>query len=163
MSSIKPINLATWFLWFAIDFAVIASLKKAKRPFELMVVFTVGTGIIALIGTVNYLLGRAVFEWGIAETLVVFAVIVALIIWWNTSDNIGVLATSSAMVIAGIPTWINAYDKPWEQSVVFWTMSGLACLFTYVGSPRTLYDRFMPACGVFANSIILSLALTRYL
>lgn len=163
LSANAPLNLASWVLWFTIDFALMASLAKAGKPYALMVAFTLGTAVITAIATYNFMTGKTSFTWGTAEWMTVATVGVALIAWKVTNNDVGVIVTTLAMVVAGIPTWVDAYHAPQEQSILFWSMSGGACLLTYFGSPKTFLARFMPASGVGANGIILLLSLRQFL
>jgi hypothetical protein len=154
-----PVNLATWALWFTIDFITIASLVRAKKQYALMVAFTTGTAVILMIALSNFLTGKTAFAWTSAETVCVIAVIVALLAWrlFNTASA-GVVATSLAMVVAGVPTWINAFSVPESQDVIFWSLGATACMFSYFGSPKGFVDRFMPMSGALSNGVIILLA-----
>ncbi len=163
LATSAPLNLATWALWLTIDFAVMLSLHRVKKPYELMAVFTVGTAVIVLISAYNLMAGKTPFVWGNAETFTVVAVVIALIIWKFTNDTVGVIVTTLSMVVAGVPTWIDAYRAPELQSVLFWTLSGSACYLTYLGTPKFFVARFMPLSGIFANGLILALSLRQYL
>lgn len=167
-----PLNLATWMLWLTIDFTVILSLRRAKQPIELMMAFLAWTGIIVLISTYNYGVGKATFTFGYPEMLAVVAVIIALVVWKyataiitrfklkQNADAIGVIMTTLAMVIAGIPTWINTYYDPTTASVLFWSLGGGGCFLTWLGSARG--ERFMPLSGWLSNGVIVILALRQF-
>lgn len=60
----------------------------------------------------KFLTGDASFEWGPAETVAVVVFVVALIVWKCTTDDMGVVMTTLAMVVAEFPIWINAYHQP---------------------------------------------------
>ncbi len=155
-----PVNLATWVLWFILDLALLLSLIKAKQPYEIMVAYTIGTAIISGIAMYNFITGLTPFAWGGAETVTIVAVVVALIVWKFTSHNVGVIMMTLAMIVAGIPTWINAYHDPAGQSVLFWSASATACTLTYFGSPKG--RRFMPGGGALSNALIVLLALRQF-
>jgi hypothetical protein len=158
-----PLNPATWMLWFTIDFLLIGALIKAGKPYLMMAVFATGTAAIMLISGYNFATGRTPFVWGNGETATVIAAVVAVIVWKRSSNNnIGVVMTTLAMLIAGVPTWIDAYHKPEEADILFWTMSAVACFMTYLGTPKSFYGSFMPIAGVLSNGVIIGLALTRY-
>lgn len=158
-----PLNPATWALWFIIDFVVILALKKAGKNYSLMLAFIVWTGLILAISLYNLAVGRATFTWGATESLAVASVIGALVIWKASSgENTGVFATTLALVMAGVPTWFNSYENPHQTDILFWSTSATACVLSFLGSPKTLGDRFMPAAGALSNGVIIALSLTRY-
>jgi len=157
-----PLNLATWTLWLIVNTSLAASLYRSEKPYELMAAYTVGTAIIAAIAVYNYTVGTTPLSWGIAETVTVVTVLIALVAWRFTTNDVGVIMTTIAMVIAGVPTWIDAYYRPESQSVLFWSVNALACVLSYFGAPPKFVARFMPLCGGLANCLIAVLALRQF-
>ena len=156
-----PLNLATWVLWLTIDGLLITSLIRAKKPYEIMIPFAAGTAIITAIAVYNFLAGSSSFLWGYAETVTVLVVIISLVVWKMKGDGVGAVMTTLAMVIAGIPTWVDAYQDPTTQSVLFWSLSAASCALSYFGSPKG--GRFMPGSGALSNGLIIVLALRQYM
>jgi hypothetical protein len=128
-----------------------------------MLVFTVGTAVIVAISLHNYLLGSATFVWSIKETITVFIVMLALVVWKFTNDDTGVITTTFAMVVAGVPVWIDTYHAPATQNILFWSIATGSCMLTYIGSPKKFIARFMPFCGAASNMLIILLACRKFL
>jgi hypothetical protein len=156
-----PLNPATWALWFTIDLLVIHAQREAKRDFGLMLAFTVWTGVILSVSLYNLATGRSEFRWGIPEWVASMAVICALGYWrrHRKNETVGVVSTTLALVIAAIPTWVDAAVSPEKVDTLFWCMSASACILGYIGNPKTLIDRFLPGMGTLSNGMIIVLAL----
>ncbi len=158
-----PLNFATWALWVLIDTSLLVSMVKAgnKRPW-IMIGFATGATTIALIALTKLLMGITAMSWGNPETLAAVAVAIALTIWKFTSNNAGVVSITVAMYVAMIPTLIDGWTKPVGQDPWFWGVCAIACLLTYIGSPKTIAGRFMPALGTFFNGLMAVLAFRQF-
>lgn len=162
-----PINFASFFLWLVIDVALVVAMFRARKPDDtawpwLMIAYTIGTGIVVLIATVALVRGESSFQWGAKESMTVVAVLVAMIVWYYKSDAWGVYMSTNAMLVASIPTYMDAWAKPAEQDVLFWTLSGLGCLLTIFGLPKTRVDRYMPVAGALSNGLIVALGARQF-
>ena len=100
-----PLNLASFGLWLLIDIAIVVALLRARKAGDkslpwLMIVFTVGTGVIVLLSTYNLSVGKNTSHWGTMETATVVAVVLAMVVWYKTSDKWGLIMSTNADAIA---------------------------------------------------------------
>lgn len=158
-----PLNLATWCMWTFIDSALLYSMIMAgnHRPL-IMIGFTTGACTIAALALEQYFNGQSSFVWGHVETLAAVAVGVALYTWRLTTNDGGVIAITTAMYVAMVPTLVDGWHKPTEQDPIFWGLCTLGCILTFFGSEKDIAGRFMPACGTLGNGLMTCFALRQY-
>lgn len=162
-----PLNLASFGLWLLIDVAIVVALLRARKVGDkslpwLMIVFTVGTGVIVLLSAYNLSVGKSTSHWGTMETATVVAVVLAMVVWYKTSDKWGLIMSTNAMLVATIPTWADALRNPATQDIWFWSLSCIGCFLTAIGSPKTLVDRYMPLAGTASNVLVIILAVRQF-
>lgn len=163
-----PLNLASFGLWLFIDVAIVVAMLRARPEGDhslpwLMIAYTVGTAVIVLLSLHNLSLGKSTFLWGTSETMTVIAVLVAMLVWYKTSDKWGLIMSTNAMLVATIPTWADALRDPASQDIVFWMLSCGGCFFTAIASPRTLVGCYMPVVGTLSNLLVIMLAARQFL
>ncbi len=166
MRSASALNPASWVMWVVIDVYLTYVLFRANVVAKwIMLAFTTGASIIALITLVQLSTGKTHWSWSNKETLAVITFAIPLMIRMMISGNTSraqvaaVVSATLAMNIAGIPTLIDAWNQPQSYDAIFWGASTVGCILTVVGSPRKFTDQFMPVIGTIFNGSIAALAL----
>lgn len=135
-------NLLTWALWGALDAVVAATIIVQGGNFLLLVVYTIGSTI-----TVYFILkagNKAAWTW--FETMVASLTIASMVIWYLSGGKVATIASTTAMLIAGIPQLIDAWKKPQDMPFLAYISYSIAnCLSTAGGKSWAIEERFYPA------------------
>lgn len=135
-------NLLTWALWATLDLVVAATIIVQSGSFLLPIAYFVGSTI-----TVFFIIkskGKASWTW--FESLVASITIVSMVIWYFSGGKVATVASTSAMIIAGIPQLIDAWKKPHSMPFMAFCAFLLANLLsTAGGSDWSIKERFYPA------------------
>ncbi len=142
-------NLATWLLWSALDAIAAVTIFLQDGNYLLAAAYTVGGSITALC-----ILKSRNFNWTRFESFVTFLVIVCLVIWYHSGPRNATIASTLAMVIAGIPQTVASYRKPWETPILIFVGYFFANLLSTLGGKDwSIEEVFYPAsatiyCGI---------------
>ncbi len=118
-TTIRP-NLASWLPWLAVDASVFAA-SIAQHVVTTMVVFGVFT-----LGTITVLIivirKKAMMKFGLVDGASLVVSGLALVAWWLTGDaKLALYINVVVVVVATIPSIINAWDKPETQDLRVWS------------------------------------------
>jgi hypothetical protein len=151
-----PQNIASWTTWTVLDILVVASTVAAgnKRPW-LQICMTVADSLIVFI-----IIKKGIWHWDAVETISTCGATLALYFWWKFGPKSAVVATTIAVVIAGIPTVHDAWLKPALASWWMWAGTSVACLLSTVGAKAwTIEDRLFPIVCLIFNLIMFILVI----
>lgn len=156
-----PLNPATWILWTVLDAFIAYSMVKAQHPSaKIMVAFTIGAGIIALLSIRQLVMGTIVWQWGTTETFTAICFAVLFVIrLMSASHKLSINMGATAMFVAGIPMLIDSWNKPEAQDALFWGMSTFGWLLTLSGTKKSFTGWYMPVGGAVFNGLITVIAL----
>jgi hypothetical protein len=111
-------SFTAWILGAFIDFFIFWVTLEEGGNFYLALAYGIGSLGIALV-----LLFQKKFRWKIWDTITAGAVIICLIIWWQTSNEMALIAGILASVISFIPqikdTATDPKKTPWIVYCVF--------------------------------------------
>lgn len=151
-------NLLTWVLWGTLDAVVAATIVVQDGSWLLPIVYTFGSGVTVLI--IKRHGDKASWTW--FETLVASLVIVSVVVWYLTTDAIATVASTCAMLIAGIPQLKDAWQKPREMPLAAYTMYAVANILCAAGGADwSVKERFYPASGAVFCLLITALSARR--
>jgi len=152
-------NLLTWALWGVLDAVVAATIIVQKGNFLLPVVYTIGSTL-----TVYFILkagNKAAWTW--FETMVASLTIASMVIWYFSGGKVATVASTTAMLIAGIPQLNDAWKKPQDMPFLAYISYSIAnCLSTAGGKSWAIEERFYPAGATVFCFLIAVLAARKF-
>ncbi len=146
-------SLLTWVLWAILDALVALTIIVQNGNFLLPTIYIVGSAVTAFLiyksGT------RASWTW--FESFIVFLVFVTMVVWRMSTDKAATIASTAAVVIAGIPQLIDAWKKPNEMPMAVFSSYFVANMLSAAGGKDwSIEERLYPfACAVLCLLIIL--------
>jgi len=152
-----PQNIVTWILWFLLDVVVMLSIIASgnKRPW-LAMSFVFGAFSVSLI-----LISKGMWKWGLVETLAVSGCVFSLIVWKAIGPKAAIIASTMAMLIAGLPATYDAWMFPNPASWWLWTGVAFGGLLNIFGAKGwTIQDSFLPI-GSFLYNILMTVLVLR--
>ncbi|MEK7519718.1 MAG: hypothetical protein AAB581_00525 [Patescibacteria group bacterium] len=139
-------NLFTWILWVAVDFVIAASVITQGGNFLLPVAYTVGSAITAFFIFASE--SRASWTW--IETVVALLVVASMGVWVYSGSKLATIASTTAMIIAGIPQLVDAWKKPREMPMPVFVSYFIANSLSAAGGKNwSIEERFFPVALAF--------------
>jgi len=146
-------SFAMWALWAVLDSTVTISLIVQRGNFWLPLGLAAGSVTLAFL-----LLVKGRFAWNWFETGILLLVLVCLAIWKFSGPKWATIATTTAIVIAGIPGMVELWRNPQPVLGRIWAGYTIANLLAlWGGTSWTIEERFAP--GVFAVQTVAFVAL----
>jgi hypothetical protein len=147
-------SFAAFFLWGLLDTIAMVSSVLQHGNFWLAASNVAGAFSIA-----GLLLYKRQFEWSRIETLTSVLVIICLAVWYRAGHTSAIVASSLAVVIAGIPQMVHTQRRPQDTPMtiyLIWLIANMLSLFA--GRAWTIDQRFYAVCGLVLCSSILAIA-----
>ena len=147
-------SFAAFFLWGLLDTIAMVSSVLQNGNFWLAASNVAGTFSIA-----GLLLYKRQFEWSRTETITSALVIICLMVWYSAGNTSAIIASSVAVVIAGIPQMAHTKRSPQDTPMTIygiWLVANTLSLFA--GRAWTIDERFYAVCGLVLCSSILGIA-----
>lgn len=136
-------NLLTWLLWGALDGIATATIIFQKGNFLLPAAYT----ICSLVTTYFILRTGKKSAWTRFESFVTMLVLVSIIAWYSSGSRIATIASTIAVVIAGIPQIVDAWKDPRSMPLVAYIGFSVAnALAIVAGKNWSIEERFYPVC-----------------
>ena len=150
-------NLPTWVLWTVLDVIIAASIIANGGNFVLSAVYAIGSGASAFF----IFKSKSKFSWTWFETMVAVLVLASMVVWYFSGSKVATVASTLAMVIAGIPQLVDAWKKPWEMPplAIYSGYVAASLLSVAGGKSWTVEERLFPvaACVLCLFIVIFSL------
>ena len=137
-------SFAAFLLWGLLDSIAMVSAMLVQGNFWLAASNVAGTFSVAAL-----LLLKRQYEWSRTETLTCVMVAACLIIWYNAGHTVALMASSVAVVIAGIPQMAHTWRSPRDTPIGvygIWMASNILSLVA--GKDWTIDERFYAGCGI---------------
>jgi hypothetical protein len=146
-------NLLTWALWCSLDGIVAATLIAQAGNFLLAAAYTIGSGVT----TVFIFRAGDHASWTKFHAMVVGLVVASMAVWYFSGSRMATIAGTIAMIIAGVPQFIDAWEKPKESPTLIYSAYVAAnCLAIAGGKNWSVEERFYPvSAGIFCLLITL--------
>lgn len=136
-------NMATWLLWGLIDGVAAGSLIVQHGNYLLPAGYTLGAVITTL-----FIIRSKSITWTWFESLVTVLVVICIIIWALSGPKMATVASTLAMVIAGIPQLFETYRKPHDTPLIIYTGYIIANGLSAMGAKDwSIEERFYPVCA----------------
>lgn len=146
-------SFAMWALWAGLDSTVTISLIVQRGNFWLPLGLAAGSVTLALL-----LLRQGRFAWSRFETVILALVVACLAVWHYSGPQWATVATTAAIVIAGIPGMAELWHNPQPALGRIWAGYTIANLLAlWGGAGWTIEERFAP--GVFTVQTVVFVAL----
>lgn len=145
-------NSVSWILWLALDIVSLLTAYYAgnKKPW-LQIAFSIGAFTV-----VGVLLVKGTWSWGFVEIISVIGVMISLLVWWKIGPTAGVIASTIATDIAGLPAMHDAIILPSDPaSAWMWGMIAISAICLLISTEKwTVKDRLYPASTLIYNTLM---------
>jgi hypothetical protein len=149
----KGQSFAMWALWAVLDTTMTISLIVQGGNYLLTAGFSIGSIVLAMILLTQ---GRA--TWSGFETFILTLVVICLAAWTVSGPKMATVATTAAILIAGIPGAIELWRHPEPAMGRLWGGYAVANLLALFGGHSwTIEERLAPA--VFTLQTVLMMAI----
>ncbi len=151
-------NLVSWILWFLLDGIVGVALLVQGGNYVLPLAYSAGCLV-----TVICILKHREYSWGCFEKLVVILVGICLAIWYFSGPWLATIATTLAVVTAGLPLLADTFKAPDKAPLlIFVGYFFVNTLSTIGGKEWSVEERLYPSAnGAFCLCLVL-FALRRF-
>jgi len=145
-------SFAMWALWAVLDTTMTIALIAQGGNYLLTAGFSIGSIVLAFTLLAQ---GRASWSW--FETLILVMVLICLGVWKVSGPKMATVATTVAILIAGIPGAVELWRHPQPAVGRLWGGYAVANLLAFVGGHSwTIEERLAP--GAFTLQTLLMLA-----
>jgi hypothetical protein len=150
-------SFVAFFLWAMLDsIATITTILKGGN-YWLPLSGASGAFIVAILLAI-----KKQVSWSFIDTITAILVIICLIVWYFGGARQGLVASSLAMVIAGIPQMAHTYKRPRETPAGAYLVFLVANILSLIaGKEWTVEERFYPACAVLLCLVIVLFCLRK--
>ena len=147
-------SFAAFFLWGMLDtIAMVSAVLQAGNY------WLAASNVVGAFGIAALLLYKRQFEWTITETITSLLVIVCLVIWYRAGNTVAIVASSLAVVIAGIPQMVHTRRQPEQTPIGAYLVWLSANILSFVsGRAWTIDERLYAFCAVILCVAILAIA-----
>src|ERR1041385_911137 len=150
-------SFAAFLLWALLDGIAAATTIIEGGNYWLALFNAIGSAAITLI-----LVRKKQVSWTWIETMTAILVVICLVVWYTSGELAGIVASSLAVFIAGIPQVIDTFKKPentpWLPYAVFLVGNVIALM---AGKAWTIEERFYQCISLSISVILLVLSLRR--
>jgi hypothetical protein len=136
----KGQSFAMWALWAVLDTTMTISLIVQGGNYLLTAGFSIGSIVLAVV-----LLAQGRATWSRFETLILTLVVICLAVWAVSGPKMATVATTAAILIAGIPGAIELWRHPEPAMGRLWGGYAVANLLALFGGHSwTVEERLAP-------------------
>jgi hypothetical protein len=158
-SGVAKQNILTWTLWMSLDVVLAASIiSQGGTAWLLPVVYCIGNAV-----TISVIWGTGDRgEWTWFEAMVTFLTLASMVVWYFAGDAMATIASTSAIMIAGIPQLKDAWKKPHEMPVrvyLGYLVGSVLCVAG--GADWSIKERFHSVAATMYGGAIIVLATRR--
>jgi hypothetical protein len=134
-------SFATWGLWAVLDAILTITLWQQHGNYFLSLGFAVGGIALAAV-----LLAKGCWSWGKFETTIALMVLASLAVWKFSGPRNATIAVTTAVVIAGVPGFVEMLRAPQPAAGKVWAGFTAANLLAFFGgTAMTVEERLVPA------------------
>jgi hypothetical protein len=135
-------NFATWALWTLLDVIATITIIIDKGNFGLVAAYVCG----GIATSVCILLSPAKVRLTWVELMTIALVLACIDIWIYFGSSMTVIASSVAVVIAGIPQGFDAWKNPDRKSAMIYAGYFIANTLSLIGGKNwSIEERYYPA------------------
>ena len=150
-------NFAAFLLWALLDVIATTTTIIEGGNYWLALSNATGSTIITLI-----LVGKKQVSWTRVETMTAILVVVCLLVWYTSGELAGIVVSSLAVLIAGIPQMVDTFKKPESTPVLPYAIFCVGNVVSFMaGRAWTIEERFYQAVSIFLTLVILVFSLRK--
>ena len=150
-------SFAAFFLWALLDAIATVTTFLQGGNYWLPFSNVVGSSTLALV-----LVVKRQVAWSWIENMTALLVLICLGVWYTVGEQLGIVASSLAVVMASIPQMAETYRAPQSTPVVpYFIFLGANILSFIAGRAWTIEERFYAGCSILLCVAIILLALRR--
>jgi hypothetical protein len=149
----KGQSFAMWALWAVLDTTMTISLIVQGGNYLLTAGFSIGSIVLAVI-----LLTKGHATWSRFESLILILVVICLAVWKVSGPKMATVATTAAILIAGVPGAIELWRHPEPAMGRLWGGYAVANALALCGGHSwTIEERLAPAVFTFQTVCMLAI------
>lgn len=150
-------SFAAFILWGALDIIAGITTYLEKGNWYLPAGYGLSATTVAV-----FLLAKKQFSWSKVEWMTLGMVIVCLVIWKTKGEQTAIIASSAAVVVAGIPQMKDTWNDPSSTPKVLYCFFLLANTLSLIaGKAWTIEERFYSSSVVLLTLVILALSMRK--
>lgn len=155
-SGVAKQNLLTWALWMALDVVLVASIaSQGGTGWLLPLVYAFGNA--ATISIIWRIGDRGQWTW--FEGMVTLLTLASMVVWYFAGDAMATVASTAAVMIAGVPQLQDAWKRPHEMPVrVYLGYLVGSALCVAGGADWSIKERFHSVAATLYGVVIITLA-----
>lgn len=140
-------NFTSWILWAILEGIITASIISQQGSFLLPATYSLGCVVVS----VSIAIRLKIFLWTWFETMIACLAIACMIIWSLSGAWVATIASTSAVLIAGIPLAIDCYKHPRDNPFLIYSCFLIANVLATAGARSwSVEERLYPAsCAAF--------------
>jgi hypothetical protein len=147
--------LSATLLWLLLDGLAAWTAFSSGGNWLLAAGYTVGCALAAVAS-----IYRGKTDFSKSDLSVAALVVICIVVWLGIGNIAGLIASSMAVFIAGVPTMIHYAHRPEEGQLSVWLLFSLANFIGLVGGLRQGYaleNWFFPVCAIAGSGIVMFL------
>ncbi len=145
--------LSATLLWLLLDSLAAWTAYSSDGNWLLAAGYTVGCALAAMAS-----IYRGKTNFAKSDLPIVALVIICIVVWLGIGDIAGLVASSLAVFIAGVPAMIHYRKRPQDGQLSVWLLFTAANLIGLFGREgNALADWFFPVCAVAGSGIVIGI------
>ena len=147
-------SFAAFFLWALLDGIATVTTFLEDGNYWLPLSNVVGSATLSML-----LVIKRQVSWSWIENLTALLVLICLAVWYTAGDELAIIASSLAVVLATIPQMAETYKMPQGTPVFPYVIFLTANILSFIaGRSWTIEERFYAGCSIFLCVMIIALA-----
>lgn len=150
-------SFAAFFLWALLDGIATVTTIIEGGNYWLALSNAMGSALITII-----LVRKKQVSWTWIETMTAILVVICLVVWCASGELAGIVASSLAVLVAGIPQMVDTFRKPestpWLPYAIFLVGNILSLI---AGRSWSIEERFYQCVSLFISLAVLVLSLRK--
>ncbi|MEI9920857.1 MAG: hypothetical protein WDO14_18995 [Bacteroidota bacterium] len=150
-------SFAAFLLWALLDTIATVTTIIEGGNYWLALSNAIGSFLITVI-----LISKRQVLWTWVESMTTVLVIICLLVWYTLGERAGIIASSLANLIAGIPQMVDTYKKPSGTPSLPYAVFFVGNVISLMaGKAWTIEERFYQGTSIILTVIILAFSLKK--
>ena len=145
-------SFATWVLWCILDIIVVWEVVTQHGNYLLYSVFALGTLLTAI-----SLIYKKIFSWGRFETFISILVTLCIAVIIICGSHYGIIFTTTALNIAGIPQLKDTFQNPKSTSKTAYLLFALSGMLSTIGAESWSVEERLPSMSAMIYCLLILL------
>lgn len=150
-------NFAAFFLWALLDGIATATTIIEGGNYWLALSNATGSAMITII-----LIVKKQVSWTWIETMTAILVVICLFVWFTSGELAGIVASSLAVLIAGIPQMVDTFRRPESTPSLPYAVFFIGNVISLMaGKEWSIEERFYQCISMTITIVILGFSLRK--